>query len=496
MDIAKPAVLVVLLFGAGCVVSGSACAGDIRGQETLIADRMLAALIEANGVPGMGAAVVVDGDVVWAGSAGFRDLDARLPVDRNTVFRLASVSKLITATAAAKLREEGRLDVDAPVQSMLPWLKAPWVALTPRQLAAHTSGLPHYQYVDRDRGAIAYATVRDAVGVFDSRALRAVPGTRYAYSSWGYTLLSAAVEARAGMPFLDFVAGHITPGLVIGADDAGRGHPKASRMYGFSGGRRTPIPAHDFSYTWGGGGLAATPEAIALFGSRVMDGQVVSRSTFEWMLQPTRLSDGSLASDGDYKVGFGWRVGSDFNGEPIAHHAGVTDGARSALVLWPGRNVSASVLSNAKWVSSIEQTAAMLAAPFQDRSGASGMPTESCPVEVVRYEAQFGAARLGGAASFRESNGICTGRIGLEQGELRDWLNGFPQRDTGALEIIGVQPRRGLGRAALVTPIGLHDMRPHAGKPGFYRIWLSQTRTLSIRFIGGVNGRRPVANPG
>lgn len=481
MKVAEPAPLVGLLLGAGCAISGAAFAGGSPEQPGSIADRMLAALVEANGVPGMGAAVVVDGDVVWTGSAGLRDVQARLPVDRDTVFRLASVSKLITATAAAKLREEGRLDVDAPVQSMLPWLDSPWIALTPRQLAGHTSGMPHYQHVDADRGSTSFATVRDAVGMFETRALLAPPGESYSYSSWGYTLLSAVVEASADMPFLDYVAEHITPGLVIGAD--GSGHSKASRMYDFSEGELAAIPVHDFSYTWGGGGLAATPEAIALFGSRVMSGQAVSRSTFEWMLQPARLSDGSVASDRDYEVGFGWRTGSDSNGERIVHHAGVTDGARSALVLWPRRNLSASVLSNAQWVSSIEQTAEMLAAPFQERSEAHPASVGACPVRALRYEAQFGAEKLRGAARFQENDGICTGRIGLETGGFRMWLNGFPQRDTEALEIIGVGPGRGLDRAALVTPIGLHYMRPHAGKPGFSRIELAGSRTLSIRFV-------------
>lgn len=482
MGIARRAVPVVLLLGAGCVLSGAAFAADKLRQDTLIADRLLSALVEANGVPGMGAAVVLDGKVVWTGSAGVRDLEAGLRVDRNTVFRLASVSKVITATAAAKLKEDGRLDVDAPVQSMLPWLNAPWTPMTPRQLAAHTSGLPHYQYLDWNRGKTRYATARDAVGIFESRALLTPPGSTYSYSSWGYTLLTAAIEAKVRMPFLDFTSKHITPGLVIGADDAGRGHPMASKLYGFSRGKPVPVPAHDYSYALGAGGLAATPEAIALFGSRVMNGQIVSPATFKWMLQPTRLSNGSVATDRDYKVGFGWRVSRDLDGELMAHHTGVTDGARSALVLWPQRNISASVLSNALWVASIHETAAMLAAPFGQPSRLQRTSTRACPLDAVGYEAQFRNAKFRGVAEFRDSSGICRGRITLGPGELRTWLNSFMQRDTDAIEIIGVETGGGLGRAALVTPIGLHDMRALDGKAGSYRVELGGNRTFSIQF--------------
>lgn len=233
MHPAIPLVSAALAVTAAASGSANAVAPATRIDESHIADRLLAALVEANGVPGMGAAVVRDGAVVWNGSAGMRDVEAGLPVDRNTVFRLASVSKLVTATAAAKLGDVGRLDLAAPVQSMLPWLQASWPPLTPRQLAAHTAGLPHYQDIDQGLGAQRYATVRDAVGLFERRPLLTAPGSAYRYSSWGYTLLSAVVEARAGEPFLDYVVREVVPGLGIGADASDRDAPNASNTYGF-----------------------------------------------------------------------------------------------------------------------------------------------------------------------------------------------------------------------------------------------------------------------
>lgn len=446
------------------------------------ADRLLAALVEANGVPGMGAAVTIDGVVVWTGSAGMRDVEAGLPVDRQTVFRLASVSKLVTATAAAKLAEAGKLDLDAPVQTMLPWLESAWAPITPRQLAAHTSGLPHYQAADASRGGKRYATVREAVHVFDDRPLLTAPNTEYRYSSWGYTLLSAAVEAGAGEPFLDYLDHQVTTGLDIRPDDSDRGGANLSRNYGFMDGRATRIPPHDFSYTWGGGGLASTPEAIALFGSRVMDGGIVSRETFEGMLEPATLADGARVRERDFEVGFGWRTSPGANGETIAHHAGVTDGARSALVLWPSRGAAASVLSNALWVSSIERTAEMLAAPFLSRPGVGERPVVACPVEAVAYAAEHAGERFQGAATFSEQDGHCSGRITLPDGALRAWLNGFPQRDADALEIIGLHPGAGIRQAALVTPIGLHDLRAD-GDGRTLRVQFNAERGLVVRLL-------------
>jgi len=441
---------------------------------------MLAALVKANGVPGMGAAIVSDGVVIWHGSAGMRDVEGGAPVDRHTVFRLASVSKLVTATAAAKLGEAGLLDLDAPVQSSLPWLKASWAPLTPRQLAAHTSGLPHYQEADEARGAKRYKSVQEAVGIFEGRPLLAPPGSAYRYSSWGYTLLSAVVETAAGKPFLDYLAQDITHGLVIVPDGAVGDDPEVSKTYGFADGRAVRLPTHDFSYTWGGGGLAATPEAIALFGSRVASGELVSHATFQSMLQPARLTDGTAASEREYEVGVGWRTGRDVNGETIAHHAGVTEGARSALLVWPKRSVSVSLLSNAQWTSSIERTAEMLAAPFLETRVRGGPSPTGCPIDAVAFEGDFEGKRLEGAASFAEIDGLCKGRIVLPPGSLRSWFNDYPQGNADALEIIGIHWKGGLGRAALVTPIGLFDLR--GDRQGLIlKVQFGPTRSLAIR---------------
>lgn len=463
----------ISLATAGPIPPAAADAAEARA----VADRLLATLVETNGVPGMGAAVVVQGEVVWRGSAGLRDVEAGRPVDEHTMFRLASVSKLLTATAAGRLHEQGRLDLDAPVQALLPWLDVAWAPMTPRQLAAHTSGLPHYQAVDANRGGRRFGAVREAVGVFSDRELLSPPGERYEYSSWGYTLLSAVVEDAAGQPFLDYLASEITPGLAIAEDGSDRGDPAASRTYEFVDGRVQRLAPHDYSYTWGGGGLAATPEAIAVFGARVLSGKIVSRQTFDALRTPARLTDGGVVAERDFEVGVGWRSSTGLDGEPLAHHAGVTGGARSALVLWPGRDTSASVLSNALWVSSIERTAEMLAAPFLPREGEP--PRGACPVDAGTYVAEFQGARFEGTVVFTEDDGWCTGQLALADGALRDWLAGFPQRDADALTIIGLFRDAGLARAALVTPIGLHDLRADADGRTL-RVAFGPERTLVV----------------
>ena len=471
--------VVSLACGAACalVLASSAAAEAGRDSDAgRISEAILEALVEANGVPGMSAALVRDGDIVWLGSAGLRDMERALPVDADTTFRFASVSKLITATAAARLAEDGDLDLDAPVRSIVRYLPDAWPAMSARQLAAHTSGIPHYQDVDSERGDVRFNTTADAIGVFSGRTLIAEPGASYNYSSYGFTLLSAAVEESAGEPFLDYVGRVLLHDLDIGPELGGDSH--ATIAYDFTdAGGVTPVPPHDYSYSWGGAGFRGSSRDLALFGARVLSGAIVSPATREMMWTPAMLNDGStVMEDRDVAVGFGWRIGRDHDGARIVHHAGVTDGARSALVLYPESGDSVSVLPNARWTASIEQTAMMLAAPFRAAISNSGRP---CPLTATRFEGRFGNEAIRGAARFELDEGVCRGRISATNA-LGVWLNSFPQRDATELQIIAVSSDGALARAALVTPVGVYDLRATDG--GAHEARVGANREFSIVF--------------
>ena len=290
-------------------------------------------------------------------------------------------------------------------------------------------------------------------------------------------MLSAVAEHRAGVPFLDYVAKQITSGLVIVPDATDSGNLAASKAYEFVDGQARPAAPHDFSYTWAGGGFGATPKSLAEFGGRMMRGKIVSPETFDWMLKPTMLNDGSVVMDGDNIVGFGWRTRKDTDGDRIAHHAGVAIGARSALVLWPNKGIAVSLLSNALWVSSIEQSAMMIAAPF--KPSPAGLVASICPTKASRYDGKFGDARVVGTVRFTVEDAVCVGDIVLDK-LLGDFFNPFPQKDALKLRLIGIDAAGGLSRAALVTPIGIYDFR--AQSDGSHSARFGPRRALSLMF--------------
>src|SRR3546814_5312028 len=150
------------------------------------------------------------------------------------------------------------------------------------------------------------------------------------------------------------------------------------------------------------------------------------------MWTPTRLIDGAAVADRDELIGFGWRIGSDSNGERIVHHAGVAIGARSALLLYPDRGESVSLLSNAVWVSDIKETAAMLAMPFHMEAVSESAP---CPTGTTRYDGQFAGEAVSGYARFRVIDGICRGELDAANA-AGTWFNAFPQADIEHFTVI------------------------------------------------------------
>jgi serine beta-lactamase-like protein LACTB len=466
-----------MAYGIGLIAVLGAARAAAATPPGEISQRLLDDLVAVSGVPGMGAAVWRDDRISWQGSSGLRDIERRLPVDDKTIFRLASVSKLLAATAVAKLHEQEKLDVDAPVTAILPWLNNGWAPITARQLAAHISGIDHYNDQDQATlGPVNYPNGRSAVAIFADRPLLQPPGQAYRYSSWGFTLLGALVEQRSGLPFPDYVMREVTPGLAIMRDATDGPDSNASSAYEFA--KRVPVRAKpiDFSYTWAGGGMAATPTALATFGGRMVNDRIVKHESFDWMLRPAKLKDGSEVTESDYKIGFGWRVSADEDGAMTAHHAGVSPGVRSALVLWRQEKVAVSLLSNALWTASIDRSARMIGAPH--RALPMGLTATACPLKVVRYSGTFEGQPVEGTARFAVNNGICTGSIEAN-GALKQWLSGGAQKAAGALRLVGLDQASGLARAGFVTPYGIYDWR--AQPDGSFTVPFGGTRQLVVR---------------
>jgi serine beta-lactamase-like protein LACTB, mitochondrial len=150
--------------------------------------------------PGLSIAIAANGKLVWSESCGFADLARRRAVTRGTQFRIGSLSKPLTAATVARLAQQERLDVDAPVSTYVGAFPHRGSVPTLRQLGGHLGGIRHYEGGEAINTR-HYDSVSDSLRVFIDDPLVAPPGAEFHYSSYGFNLLGAAAESAAGREF-------------------------------------------------------------------------------------------------------------------------------------------------------------------------------------------------------------------------------------------------------------------------------------------------------
>jgi len=195
----------------------------------------------ARGIPGFNVAVAMDGKIIYSEAFGYADLEQRVPAWQITKFRIGSVSKPLTSAALMRLVEQGKIDLDAPIQRYVPTFPDKGALITPRMLAGHLGGIRHYKDGEPDSQK-HYDSVVDGLERFKDDPLVVAPGTKFSYSSFGYNLLSAAIEAAAGQRFLDFEQEQVfTPlGLLnTTADQPADIVPQRARFYSGAKGKST-----------------------------------------------------------------------------------------------------------------------------------------------------------------------------------------------------------------------------------------------------------------
>lgn len=162
------------------------------------------------GVPGMSVAVVRHDRVLFTAALGWADLTGPVPVTTRTSFLWFSMSKIVTATAAARLSDEGRLDLDAPVGEYLAWPRRPAARQpTTRQLLTHTAGLGNpmpLRWVHPPDQAAPDQEEMLRRTLHRRRIFRYEPGQRAQYSNVGYLAAAQVIATAAGVPFPRYVA--------------------------------------------------------------------------------------------------------------------------------------------------------------------------------------------------------------------------------------------------------------------------------------------------
>jgi CubicO group peptidase (beta-lactamase class C family) len=278
---------------------------------------------------------------VFEGAFGERDREAKLAAEPGTLFRLASVSKPVTAAVAMQLVEKGELDLDASVSRFVEGLEPKLGALTLRRLLSHTSGLRHYRADRADNGTV-HRTTREALELFAHDPFVAEPGTRYSYSTHAFTLAVAAIEGASKRDFRTLLRENVAAKYAPALDCEVAGEAKSARSALYeklpAGIVMRSEPRENLSWKYGGGGLECTAADLARFANAVASAKVVSEASRDALWTRTKLADGTSV---DY--GLGWTVGDKAK---LASHSGSQQGASSSLSVAIERGLVIAILSN------------------------------------------------------------------------------------------------------------------------------------------------------
>lgn len=337
--------LALLFLLLGCSDTAPVPPGTADHKATIDTARVwVEQAVEEGQLPGLSIAVAVDGETVWSEGFGFADLAEQVPVTPDSRFRVGSVSKPYSAAAVAQLMVDGRLDVDAPIQQYVPSFPEKQWTVTTRQVGGHIAGIRHYEG-NENFSDVRYETVSDGLGIFADSPLLFEPGTDYSYSSYGWNLVSAAVEGASGQPFLAYMDEHVFGPLGMTHTEADWATEDIEGRVSFyvRGEEGTPIdaPYVDNSYKWAGGGFLSTPEDMIRFAEAHRTTDFLAQEGLDFLMTSQTLNDGSETG-----YGFGWSTSFDDAGRHLVGHTGGSVGGTTLLTMNPETGVIVAMAIN------------------------------------------------------------------------------------------------------------------------------------------------------
>ncbi len=348
-----------------CVVLTNLCFAQSKEQKQTVGNvqKLPAAKVEKietaitawmtqNKAPALSVAIVTDNQMSFAKGYGLADVENNVAMRSDTAYRLASIGKSIAAIAVMQLVERGKIDLNAPINKYcaaypesqaLKDAPVKKFSITVRQLLVHQSGVRHNK-PEEVLSTKHYNNITEAVGSFKDDPLVIEPGTKYSYSTPGYTLLGCAIESASGVSYIDYLRENIfkPAGMTrTFVDDVYAIIPNRARGY-----RKTEkgeiqnAPLHDTSIKIPGGGLVSTAEDLAKFAIAVNTNQLVKPETLAQMWTKPKTSDGK---EQGYAMGF---LINDRDGLLRVFNDGSQAGTRTYLFLMPKQNLAIALMTN------------------------------------------------------------------------------------------------------------------------------------------------------
>jgi len=306
-------------------------------------------------IPGVTFILFDDSEILWRRDAGWADVESKIPLDEETIFRAGSVSKVFTAIEIMRLHEEGLLDLDAPVETYLPGFAIQRLfedtePITIRSLLVHRSGLPRNGTLPLWYWDPGPSVLQELTASLAAAYAAYPPWTRYKYSNVGYVVLGRIVEVVRGRGFPEQMERSLFDPLGMASSAFLQSRLPCGRAiatgYWPIDGDNVPSHAYDL-IAMPASNLYATSSDLARFGQcvlregRIGDEQVLAPETLAKML------DARDATERDPQTnGLGWFTDMTYLGEKVVFHDGTNDGTISMLALLPERRLGLVAIAN------------------------------------------------------------------------------------------------------------------------------------------------------
>lgn len=348
-------------------------------QATRAARNLAQQAMTLNGYPGLVVGVSIKGKPCWVQGFGFSNVEVGQRCTKDTVMRIASISKPLTMLAVAKLVEEGKLDLDKDIYEYLgdkfpeKEFEGQKVTMSIRQIASHLAGIRHYNSPNEPYYFYKhYYTATDALETFANDELVAKPGTKFKYSTFGYTLIAAAVESVLpnGKSFGEYLVNDICRtalGMVhTYLDDSTPVILNRAAQYFRDKQILENAPYTENSYKYAGGGILSTVPDLLHFGNVMLYSFLppekakgfLKKETVDELWTPVQTGRISLTADlfKWCQYGLGWGVIR--NAQPfhasgavppfkdVIYHTGSATGGTTLLVIIPEKEMVIAIICN------------------------------------------------------------------------------------------------------------------------------------------------------
>jgi CubicO group peptidase (beta-lactamase class C family) len=295
--------------------------------------------------PGAAVLVVKDGQVLLRNAYGAADLELRVPLQPDAVFRLGSITKQFTAVAILMLAEQGKLVLTDPIDKYLPGYPMQGHVITVEHLLTHTSGIQSYTDMpgwmqDRIKTDMK---VQELIDGFKKEPMQFAPGTQYRYNNSAYVLLGAIIESVSGQSYEQFVTDRIFKPLGMTSSFYGSNEPIIpKRAEGYTADNGVTKNARYLSMTqpYSAGSLVSTVDDLARWDAALYTDRLLPRTALERAWTPYVLEDGKPTG-----YGYGWAIGT-LRGHRSIEHGGGIHGFSTYAVRLPDDRVFVVVLCN------------------------------------------------------------------------------------------------------------------------------------------------------